>query len=963
MCGIAGIYGYRHEAPPVDREELLRIRERMFSRGPDGAGLWIAPDQRVGLAHRRLAILDLTEAGAQPMLDPDTGHQIVFNGEIYNSPALKAELEIASHAFRSHSDTEVLLKLYAVHGQDMLHKLRGMYAFAIWDARYQSLFMARDPLGIKPLYYADNGKTFRFASQVKALLKGGAIDTSPEPAGHVGFFLWGSVPEPYTLYRHIRALPAGHWIRVEQGRPSAPTCFDSVTQRLAQASQNPRAMPDDEALALIADATRQSIQAHLLADVPVGVFLSSGLDSAMLAATAARMGEVRTITLGFDEYQGTPKDESPLAEELARQLAARHSTVRITAAEFHADYEKLLDAMDQPSIDGVNTWFVAKAAASQGLKVALSGLGGDELFASYPSFQQVPNMQRRLAGFHRVPGLGKGIRIVTAPVLKRFTSPKYASLLEYGGSLGGAYLLRRGLYMPWELPEIMNPDIARAGWQQLNALSDLAGITEGIESSRLAVSALEMTCYMKNQLLRDADWAGMAHSTEIRVPFVDIELIVKTAMAFAAAPHLQKRQVAENVASRLPAGFLQRRKTGFSMPVRDWLDEESTTRKRGLRGWAHTVHAALTGIEDACNPRHIQLIVPEMATRGGIQSYMLRLWEMLNEIPDAQLECLSLNDTDVGLAQRVSDSACRLRGFNRSKLAFVLRQLLRKRSNTLAVVGHLHLAPVALAAKLLGRIRGYIVILHGIEAWQRHSWLIRWAMRQSISNVATTHYTANLNAQLNNVAAAHYHVIPLCAERDIPPPTPGFKLNGEFALLMVARLDASEKYKGMEMVIDAVAKLQDLGVPTHFNLVGDGDDRSRLEGYALEKDCAGHVTFWGRLNDADLQAAYKSAALFVMPSKKEGFGIVFLEAMRHGVPCIGGNHGGTPEVINEGVTGFLINYGDVDALVDRIVRLVSDDNLRARMSVSTRNSEAAAFSYTAFSNNWKKFVLGSMSWA
>lgn len=597
MCGIAGVYAYRSEAPPVDRAVLLRIRERLVNRGPDGAGLWIAPDQSVGLAHRRLAIIDLSDAGAQPMYDAETGNQIVFNGEIFNYRALRAELERVGHSFRSHSDTEVLLKLYAVHGQDMLHKLRGMYAFAIWDACNRSLFMARDPLGIKPLYYSDDGKTCCFASQVKALLKGGAIDTAPEPAGHVGFFLWGSVPEPYTLYRHIRVLPAGHWIRVEQGRASAPTCFVSVPQLLAEASQNPHSMPDDEALALIADATRQSIQAHLLADVPVGVFLSSGLDSIMLAVTSAQTGKVRTIALAFDEYRNTPNDESPLAEVLARQLATQHSTVRITAADFHADREKILDAMDQPSIDGVNTWFVAKASASRGLKVALSGLGGDEIFASYPSFQQVPNMQRWLAVFGKVPGLGKGFRTLTAPILERFISPKYAGLLEYGGSLGGAYLLRRGLYMPWELPEIMDPDMARVGWQQLNALSGLARIAEGIDSSRLAVSALEMTCYMKSQLLRDADWAGMAHSLEIRVPLVDIELIAATAPVFAASPHLLKRQVAEKMISQLPTAILKRRKTGFSMPVQNWQDEENTIRKRGLRGWAHTVYAAYTGLE------------------------------------------------------------------------------------------------------------------------------------------------------------------------------------------------------------------------------------------------------------------------------------------------------------------------------------------------------------------------------
>ena len=214
MCGIAGIFAYHGAAPPVDLDELLRVREAMRLRGPDGAGLWISEDGRVGLAHRRLAIIDLSECGAQPMATADGRFRVTFNGEIYNYRALRKELEAKGYRFHSSSDTEVLLQLYADRGERMVHALRGMYAFAIWDERDRSMFLARDPFGIKPLYYADDGRSLRFASQVKALLKGGAVDTAPEPAGSVGFVIWGTVPEPYTLYRGIRSLPAGAHLRV-----------------------------------------------------------------------------------------------------------------------------------------------------------------------------------------------------------------------------------------------------------------------------------------------------------------------------------------------------------------------------------------------------------------------------------------------------------------------------------------------------------------------------------------------------------------------------------------------------------------------------------------------------------------------------------------------------------------------------------------------------------------------------
>ena len=226
MCGIAGIFAYRDQAPPVDKEELLRIREAMRLRGPDGEGLWISRNSRVGLAHRRLAIIDLTNDGLQPMATPDGALRITFNGEIYNYRELRRLLESKGQIFRTNSDTEVLLHLYRAFGINMLEQLRGMYAFAMWDQTRQMLILARDPLGIKPLYYADDGVTIRVASQVKALLAGARVDRRPQPAGHVGFLLWGYVPEPHTLYRGVKSLSAGTIMLIERNKsPRLQTVF------------------------------------------------------------------------------------------------------------------------------------------------------------------------------------------------------------------------------------------------------------------------------------------------------------------------------------------------------------------------------------------------------------------------------------------------------------------------------------------------------------------------------------------------------------------------------------------------------------------------------------------------------------------------------------------------------------------------------------------------------------------
>jgi asparagine synthase (glutamine-hydrolysing) len=596
MCGIAGILNYRHTGAPAHREELLKIRDAMATRGPDGAGLWINDDRRVGLAHRRLAIIDLSGAGAQPMASGDGLLHVVFNGEIYNYRQLRAGLEAKGYRFQSQSDTEVLLHLYAERGVDMVHALRGMYAFAIWDENRKGLLLARDPFGIKPLYYADDGHVIRFASQVKALLQSPGIDTRSEPAGHVGFYLWGSVPEPYTLYKGIRALPAGSTLWVNGSGDHRPVTFFNVAETLS-ASTAEHPVDRETGRQRLRAALLDSVHHHMVADVPVGVFLSAGLDSATLTALAAESSStaLHTVTLGFNEYRGTVNDESFLAETVSHHYRTSHHAHWVSRQDFQNERENLLKAMDQPTIDGVNTYFVSKAAAESGLKVAISGLGGDELFGGYPSFREIPRMTRLLSPFRMIPAVGQLFRWMSAPVLKRLTSPKYASLLEYGGTYGGAYLLRRGFFMPWELPEILGDQIVREGWEELQPLMRLEQSIQGAASGRISVSALEMNWYMRNQLLRDADWAGMAHSLEIRVPLVDVELMRRLAPLLTET-FPDKQDMARSPRQPLPPEILNRRKTGFSVPVREWLmhDDGRQGGERGLRGWARHVMAMQT---------------------------------------------------------------------------------------------------------------------------------------------------------------------------------------------------------------------------------------------------------------------------------------------------------------------------------------------------------------------------------
>lgn len=588
MCGIAAIFSYRDNAPPVNQSELLKIRDHMVNRGPDGAGIWLDAKERIGLAHRRLAILDLTENGAQPMSSADGKLRITFNGEIYNYRELRARLKAKGYAFVSDCDTEVLLYAYREYGENMVDHLRGMFAFAIWDEKKRGLFLARDHFGIKPLYYCDDGESFRVASQVKALLAGGGIKTQQEPAGHVGFFLWGCVPEPYTLYRNLFALPAGHTLWVDQYGARVPRKYFNVAEELGKAADT---KIEGQAAEILKVALRDSVKHHLIADVPVGVFLSSGMDSTTLTALAAEeINQLHAVTLGFDEYRNTSTDEVPLAQKVALQYGCSHHIARISQHDFQEELPAIFHAMDQPSIDGVNTYFVARAARRTGLKVALSGLGGDELLGGYPSFRQIPQLISRIKPFSRLTGLGRFLRIVSAPLLKQSTSPKYASLLEYGGSYGGAYLLRRGLFMPWELPKFLDGELVREGWTTLQPIVRLDEWLQPVASPQAKVAAMEMALYMRNMLLRDSDWAGMVRSLEIRTPFVDISLFRALASYLSQSVQLPTKQhLCDAPRCTLPDVVLNRPKTGFAIPICDWIatDEGSA---RGLREWSLRVH-------------------------------------------------------------------------------------------------------------------------------------------------------------------------------------------------------------------------------------------------------------------------------------------------------------------------------------------------------------------------------------
>jgi asparagine synthase (glutamine-hydrolysing) len=595
MCGIAGIYSYGESAAPINYEVLIAMRDQMLYRGPDGFGIWTSKDGTIGLGHRRLSIIDISDGGSQPMSIEGGRYLITFNGEIYNYRELRSELKSHGIQFDGDSDTEVILRLYSKYGEGVCKKLRGMFAFAIWDNDLKELFLARDSFGIKPLYFNDENNCICFSSQVKSLLIAISSSKEKDPAGYVGYQLWGHIPDPYTLFKGIKSLEPGTWMKINQGGYKKIVNYESLYSIFLDENGN-----DSQYTSLNA-ALEDSVFHHMISDVPVGVFLSAGIDSAVLTALASKLGgDLKTVTLAFEEYKGTLDDESVLAEEVSRIYNTRHITKWISKKDFTDISGDFFSAMDQPSTDGLNTWLVSKVASNLGIKVMLSGLGGDEFFGGYPSFKQLPRIRSVAGVLSSSEKIGVGIRKLTSPIFKNFTSVKYAGIFEYGKTLQGAYLLRRALHMPWEIgsnlnmPQSEDINFLRNGLEILmeeeeksnNLIVDL----EKCGGANLAISYLEANQYMRSRLLRDSDWAGMAHSLEIRVPYVDKKLL-RYLIGSAKSNHFfNKGDLSRCPSTPLPFAVTNRPKTGFSVPTKEWLvGARPNLRVRGLRNWSSFV--------------------------------------------------------------------------------------------------------------------------------------------------------------------------------------------------------------------------------------------------------------------------------------------------------------------------------------------------------------------------------------
>ncbi len=552
MCRIAGMAGALVEQP---EQAVARMCESMHRGGPDDSGMHVDAESKVYLGHRRLSIIDLSPGGHQPMQDMTGMLTISYNGEIYNYMELRTELEAKGFKFKSESDTEVLLLAFLNWGEAAFAKLNGMFSFALHDKRDESLWLVRDHSGIKPLYYYSSAKGLMFASEVRAFTHSG-LKIYENPDWKYYFFAYGFVPEPYTTLANVKMLPAGCYLKYD------------VRNRTGQLQSYVKFEKSDELITDVIEAREQiravitrAVSRHLISDAPIGVFLSGGVDSSLITLLAARQlgNSLKSLSIIFDESDYSEQKYQHIITGITR---GEHKECLIGRVDFEEGMQEVYHAMDQPSIDGINTFFIARCAKEMGLKAVLSGIGADELFGGYPSFARTAHM----------PFTSKLPSVITR-LAEHSPANKFRKISYLGGtSTEKRYLFNRALFSPATIAGLLDTSVADVE----NKLFDGAMKEFGKENHEAEiVSWMETNVYMKNQLLKDTDYMSMWHSVEVRVPFLDVELrnlITKIDSKILYSGSYPKSLLIDSFSDVLPEQIWRRPKKGFEFPFGKWFE-------------------------------------------------------------------------------------------------------------------------------------------------------------------------------------------------------------------------------------------------------------------------------------------------------------------------------------------------------------------------------------------------------
>lgn len=599
MCGIVGVWADREPSRLLRAVELGMAA--LVHRGPDDDGLtkvtpFLSEQGTVVLGHRRLSILDLTEAGHQPMKDPETGNWIIYNGEVFNFSELRRELEALGCHFNSDSDTEVILKSFRVWGHDCVRRWRGMFAAGIWDAARQELFLVRDRLGIKPLYYAHREGMFAFASELRALLATGLIPRTINPGAIDSYLAFGAVQDPLTAIEGVMSLPAAHVLVINAHGVETREYWEMPLE-------SDKAVQDQVvASALIKEHLQEAVALRLVSDVPLGIFLSRGIDSNALAMLMRRASPslVKAFTIGFTNETF---DEGAQAKLTAQQLGVEHHTILLTEEEMLASCAEAVEALDQPTIDGINTFHISRAVRRAGVTVALSGFGGDEVFGGYAHFRTLPRMERFASRAAQVPFTLRRLAVSGMRKSRSDRAAKLRALILDDYGFAHPYYLTRTLFLPQQIAGLLEPEVIPA----IDYGPWMARVRQTIRRSQQLdpinrISYLELKTYIANTLLRDADVMSMRHSLEVRVPLLD-HVLIESVMRIPGHLKMQagrtKSLLVDSLPEPLPKGVTGRPKRGFTLPFSEWLPGQMRTEVE------ETLRQPPSGLQGMLNPESV----------------------------------------------------------------------------------------------------------------------------------------------------------------------------------------------------------------------------------------------------------------------------------------------------------------------------------------------------------------------
>ena len=566
MCGFIASFG-----ADVNQNDFKNALKQLSRRGPDSEGIWV--ENKVFLGSRRLAIFDLNNRSDQPMHSSCSRYIIIFNGSIYNYKVLRKYLIDNNIRLKTHSDTEVILELFALEGPKMLSKLEGMFAFVIWDCKEKKAFAARDPFGIKPMYIGTNLDGIILSSQVKAILSTKLINNDKDINSQFSFWNLGYVMEPRTWFKNIKALKSGYYIYIKDGKIISEIQWYDLNKNWIIADSKEKKITKREFSKIIKDSIVASVKKHLIADVPIGIFLSSGIDSTIIASIASSNSnkKIIAITVSFESFDGSENDETFKAKKIAQKFGMEHHIFRVTQKDFQNDLPDILEAMDQPSIDGVNVWYASKAAAKLKLKVVFSGVGGDELFFGYNHFNTIPIVFNLFKYLKKIPTLIFFIKFFLKLISNLKKDKRWRAISKFSNSIFNLWLLKRTILTPIDIIDnkILSNKIDTEFFYHNNF--DTLTLSK-IKNHKIQLAKIESTFYMRNQLLRDGDWASMYHGVELRTPLVDTTLLENLTNVMSSYSLYKDKQPLKFAFKKiLPKNVDYKKKIGFQTPTKDWI--------------------------------------------------------------------------------------------------------------------------------------------------------------------------------------------------------------------------------------------------------------------------------------------------------------------------------------------------------------------------------------------------------